>query len=40
MSGRWVVEPDPSSAVGMATLLRFDITVQVCNSACLSTHPF
>lgn len=28
MSGRWVVEPDPSSAVGMATLLRFDITVQ------------
>lgn len=29
MSGRWVMEPDPSSAVGMATLLRFDISVQV-----------
>ncbi|KAL4445809.1 hypothetical protein ABPG77_009008 [Micractinium sp. CCAP 211/92] len=28
MSGRWVVEPDPSSAVGMATLLRFDICVR------------
>ncbi|KAL4425806.1 hypothetical protein ABPG75_009822 [Micractinium tetrahymenae] len=28
MSGRWVVEPDPSSAVGMATLLRFDISVR------------
>jgi hypothetical protein len=38
MSGRWVVEPDPASAVGMATLLRFDISVQVrcagCGSAC------
>jgi hypothetical protein len=29
LSGRWVVEPDPGSAVGMATLLRFDITLQV-----------
>ncbi|KAL4859881.1 hypothetical protein ACK3TF_000138 [Chlorella vulgaris] len=28
LSGRWVVEPDPSSAASMATLLRFDITVQ------------
>jgi hypothetical protein len=28
MSGRWVVEPDPSSAVGMATLLRFDVSVR------------
>lgn len=31
LSGRWVVEPDPSSAASMATLLRFDITVQVCH---------
>lgn len=38
MSGRWVMEPDPSSAVGMATLLRFDISVRV-SAGCAGLCP-
>lgn len=29
-AGRWVVEPDASSSVGHATILRYDISVQPC----------
>ena len=29
-TGRWVVEPDASSSVGHATILRYDISVQPC----------
>lgn len=28
LQGRWIVEPDPSSAVGMGTILRYEILVQ------------
>jgi hypothetical protein len=28
LAGRWVVEPDPSSAAGTATVLRYDICIQ------------
>lgn len=28
LSGRWIVEPDPRSSAGMATILRYDISLQ------------